>query len=540
MPIRTYVAPTEYDPTQEHFTVATIAENLYLQIGALSTEPENQKFIESLIDGQTGFFQEKKRIGRPVRYNTYTRNGIPIDSIPELAYGEAYHIRFTQARPGRDGKDGSALFNSFLNPFPNEMRGRFYGSMTPYPKHAMNPFPDSMSDKFHSSMHGYQANETEETATDLLDKLNGQPDLVRDFIWNLIMERVPELRDANTIYNLILPKLQEYTKPYTQPEKDKLLNIEPMATADQSAAELIALLNALPRGSRLNINWFDGELNIPTNTVEWHGQFQLLTAYGAGDMVIDSRNIYIYIADVPATNTTRPGSDTRAEHLDAGSPADLVDATKSGLTFTLVRRSGDNINLTITNADIVRAFQSMTTTEKARIRTTLAVPTTSHTHDSRYYTEAESNSRFAPRTTISATAANVLAALVAMNTAQEGQARAAIKAEYISMGDWDATGTNLFGLTSARTDGYYIHFADSNVAIVITYLIGFGDATRRQRRTSFALPIRASNRTLHVMADAERGIGISSNGTLLTFNWYGALPSTTGTDRVYIFLYKTV
>ena len=405
MPVRTYVAPTEYDATQEDFTVATINGNLFLQIGALSSEPDNQKFIESLIDGQTGFFQDKKRIGKPVRYNEYTLNGVPIDTLPELAYGEAYHIRFTQARPGRDGKDGSgsSFFNSFLNPFPNGMRGKFYGSMTPYPKHAMNPFPDSMSDKFHSSMRGIQANETEETATDILHKLNGQPDLVRDFVWDLIMDRVPELRDANTIYNLILPNLQAYTKPYTQTEKDKLLNVEPMATADQTAGELIALLNALPRGSRLNINWFDGELNIPTNTVEWHGQFQLNTAYGAGDMVIDSRNIYIYITDVPATNTIRPGSDTRAEHLDAGSPADLIDATKSGLTFTLVRRSGDNINLTISNADLVTAFQSMSTTEKARVRTAIGAQIAGsyapsvHNHNSIYYTQREANGRFALR-----------------------------------------------------------------------------------------------------------------------------------------------
>ena len=191
-----------------------------------------------------------------------------------------------------------------------------------------------------------------EGAQDILRYLDGQPELVRDYMLDLVREAISE----NNFTDTLLLKLNE---------------IENRATADQTAPEVIALLNMLPRGSRLNINWFDGELNIPTNTVQWHGQFQLNTAYESGYMVIDAGSIFIYIQDVPATNTVRPAADSRAEHLDAGSPQDLINATKSGLTFTFVRRSGDNINLTITGADLVTAAESMTTGQKTSFRSAI-------------------------------------------------------------------------------------------------------------------------------------------------------------------------
>ena len=274
-----------------------------------------------------------------------------------------------------------------MNPFPGDgMKGRTYGPMIPFnfnglgrmKPYSFTPMTGKPSGK---PMRGRYPKKRE-GAGDILHSLSGQPDLVKDYIWDLIMDRVPELRDAEETYNLIQSRIAGYTDPFTPTEKIKLRDIETRATADMTANEIISLLNLLPKGERLNINWFDGELNIPTNTVEWHGQFQLNTAYGSGDMVIDAGNLFIYISDVPATNTVRPAADTtRAEHLDAGSPNDIVDATKSNLTITLVRRSGDNINLEITNSDIVSAFQGMTTTEKARVRTALDVPLVSHTHN---------------------------------------------------------------------------------------------------------------------------------------------------------------
>ena len=116
-------------------------------------------------------------------------------------------------------------------------------------------------------------------------------------------------------------------------------------------------------------------------------------------------NVFIYIADIPATNTTRPGADTaRAEHLDAGgSPTDLTNATKSGLTFTFSRRNGESINLTITEAEILLTVQGMTTGQKTSFRAAINAQVAGsyaplvHNHDSRYYTESESNTRFAPR-----------------------------------------------------------------------------------------------------------------------------------------------
>ena len=290
-----------------------------------------------------------------------------------------------------------------MTPFSDDrMMGKTYGPMTPYNRREpMMPFHEPMTGKPSGTPMRGRFPKKRESAQDILHHLDGQPELVKEYVWDLIMDRVPELRNADETYNLIFSKIAGYTQPFNPTEKVKLRDIENMATADMSASEIISLLNLLPKGERLNVNWFDGELNIPTNTVEWHGQFQLRTAYESGHMVIDAGNIFIYIRDVPDTNTTRPGDDTtRAEHLDAGSPNDLVNATKSNLTFTLVRRSGDNINLEITNADIVRAFQGMTTTERARVRTALDVPVVNHNHDSRYFTEAEMNTLLAGKSNV--------------------------------------------------------------------------------------------------------------------------------------------
>ena len=186
-----------------------------------------------------------------------------------------------------------------MNPFHDSgMQGRSYGPMIPFNFNGlggMNPFHDGMTGKPSGDPMRGRLPKKREGAEDILYHLDGQPDLVKDYMWDLIMDRVPELRDADETYNLIFSRLQGYTDPFTPTEKGKLRDIETRATADQTAAEVIAILNALPVGQRLNINWFDGELSIPTNTASWHGQFQLRTAYTSGSIVVDAgKCIYLY------------------------------------------------------------------------------------------------------------------------------------------------------------------------------------------------------------------------------------------------------
>ena len=355
-------------------------------------------------------------------------------------------------RPG-----GKTRRTDGMQPFSTDrMEGRRYGPMIPFNRYnrpRMLPYTgDGMTGKPSGDPMLGRLPRKREGAQDILHFLDGQPDLVRDYMLDLVREAISE----NNFTDALLAKLNA---------------IENRATADQTAPEVIALLNMLPRGSRLNINWFDGELNIPTNTVQWHGQFQLNTAYESGYMVIDAGNIFIYIQDIPATNTVRPASDTRAEHLDAGSPQDLINATKSGLTFTFVRRSGDNINLTFDGADLVTAAEGMTTGQKTSFRSAIQAAAASHnhddryyteteinnllagksnvghTHDDRYYTEAESNSRFLQRTT------SALVSLInTFSEAQEDTVRNKLEATH----DVSAAQTFTFVSTITRNENIRI------------------------------------------------------------------------------------
>lgn len=486
---RTHVTPADYDPAENEFTIATVDGNPYLQLGGLATDDDARNLFESIFDGHVGFFQNDRRVAAiKVAAPFDATNGIRLASVPVLTEGESYYVEFTQARPGRDGRDatgGSNRRTGGMQPFKLDgMQGRRYGPMIPFNVNGlggMHPYTgDGMSGKPSGTPMRGRFPKKRESAADILEMFDGVPELIRDYMWDLIATQIPEGADKSRIQGFIegyteaftsqLKSKLETTEIFNTDEKSKLGLIEPLATQDQTAAEIIALLQALPVGSRLNINWFDGELNIPTNTASWHGAFQLRTAYTSGSIVTDNNNVFIYTENIPASNTTRPGVDARAEHLDVGSPNDLSDLSKSGLTFTVTRRSGASFNLTISSTDIYNAINGMTTAQKNGLRGIIGAAAASHNHDSRYYTEAqsdarfapvshnhdsryytetesdgrfaaaahnhdsryytetESDSRFAPRSTISATAANVLAALVAMSTTQEGQARGAIKA----------------------------------------------------------------------------------------------------------------
>ena len=547
MPTRTYVTPLNFGSTNREFTLSTINNQTYLKIGALGAD--DTKWVESLIDGNVGFFQDGTRKAAPVIVNAYDAdNGIPIGSKPALTIGEDYAIRFTQPRPGRDGtsgtgepgrqgvpglsaaieiqdtptgvrlrgkdgdatdfgewhalrdgrdgrdgKDAASQFQGFLDPFPKGLAGRYYGALVPFPRHSLNPFPSHLDDRFYGELLGFQPNPEPNTAHDVLNLFDGVPEQVADYMWNLLRDRLPapitptQLRNEEETYNLIRARIEAYvtgyTQAYTQLEKNKLGGIENNATADQTAAEVIAILSALPVGSRLPFSWLDGRPTIPTDTLGWGGQWTTLTAYTAGTIVVDNDNVFIYIADVPATNTTRPASDTtRAEHLDVGSPLDLVGFSQNGLTITFMRRDGTSLNITITPTHIYDAIRAMTTEQKTGVRTAIDAQVAGsyapavhnhdgryytetetdtlldgkadtghghsdlltetaaralfsllgHNHDARYYTETEADGRFAARrhshSDLGTTAATVLAALVSMTNRQEDSARDAIKA----------------------------------------------------------------------------------------------------------------
>lgn len=414
MATRSYVTPSEYDPADAEFTIATIDGNPYLQMGAL--DRDDTALFRSLIDGYAGFFLNGQRVAAVRITERYDpTNGVQLESLPTLTTGGEYHVRFTQARPGRDGSNRRT---GGMQPFSDDgMMGRRYGPMIPFNRYnrpRMLPYTgDGMTGKPSGDPMRGRLPKKREGAQDILQHLDGQPELVAEYMWDLIMDRVP----------------------------------------DPTGSEIVSILMALPIGSRLPFSWLDGQPSIPLNTASWHGQFQLRTAYSAGSLVTDAGNVFIYIVDIPATNTIRPGADaaSRVEHLDVGNPLDITNVAKAGLTFTFTRRTG-TFSLTITPTDIYNAIGNMNPTQLIGLRNLIgAAPVvhdhdgryyteteinnllagksnTGHNHDTRYYTESESNSRFAPRSTRSATATNVLAALVAMSTAQEGQARSAINA----------------------------------------------------------------------------------------------------------------
>ena len=106
MATRTYKSTTDYDAQQSHWTIETVDDRYYLKMGALNRA--DQRFIESLIaDGFVGFFQNDVRVAIAVVSSTYDAENdrIEIDSeVTELTLEAEYEIRFTQARPGRDGE----------------------------------------------------------------------------------------------------------------------------------------------------------------------------------------------------------------------------------------------------------------------------------------------------------------------------------------------------------------------------------------------------------------------------------------------------
>ncbi len=429
MATRSYVPPAEYDPADTEFTVATIDGNPYLQMGAL--DRDDSALFRSLIDGYAGFFQDGQQIAAvriTARYDA--TKGVQLENLPTLTIGGEYHVRFTQARPGRDGSNRRT---GGMQPFGIDgMMGRHYGPMIPfnrYNKPRMLPYSgEPMTGKPSGEPMLGRFPKKRQSGEDILDLFDGIQERVTDYMWDLIMDRIP----------------------------------------DPTGSEIVSILNALPVGSRINFNWLDGAPTIPINTASWHGAWKTETAYVSGSIVTDGGSVFIYIVDIPATNTTRPSADTasRVEHLDVGGPLDIVNIQKWGLIFQFTRRNGEYVNFEFTAADVLQILWNFDTTQEQHARWALGAAAadhshgeyapSSHTHDSRYYTEAESNARYArtSHTHPAPTAAQVLTALQAMTTAQENASRdaiGAIKAEYVRTSDGVTDSDAIFIARSHQT-----------------------------------------------------------------------------------------
>ena len=307
-----------------------------------------------------------------------------------------YAVDFSQAQPGRDGVDGEDApvhFYRGVKPFYRGVQGKFYRGITPFYR-GLKPFYRGVKGGFHRGVIGSQDEKRQFDGIDVINLFKGIPEEVANYMWELLMDRIPDpttLRTEEETFNLIRARIEGYVTGYTEafteglktkledteiftlPEKNKLAGVEQNAKDDQTGSELLALLLALPEGMRIPYSWLDGRPTIPTDTLGWGGQWRA-GAYNDGTIVVDNNNVFLYLVDIPATNTVRPGDDTaaRVEHLDIGSPQDITHAANSGLTITFTRRSGASFNITISPTDIYNAINSMTDDQKTGIRTLIS------------------------------------------------------------------------------------------------------------------------------------------------------------------------
>lgn len=94
----------DFDARQAQFTFRTVGDRIYLQFGELSAG--NRRLFESILEGgRVGFFevgvaQTDDEAPNARIVDDYTSLGVEIDEIPDIAVGNDYEIKWTQARPG--------------------------------------------------------------------------------------------------------------------------------------------------------------------------------------------------------------------------------------------------------------------------------------------------------------------------------------------------------------------------------------------------------------------------------------------------------
>ena len=120
----------------------------------------------------------------------------------------------------------------------------------------------------------------------------------------------------------------------------------------QTGAQIRALLNALPRGSRLSYTWLDSlPTSAPGDTTVLFGDYAARTEIPANMVVLDGGYIYWTTALIPATNTTPPATNSSFKRLDFGGTADIVNLQQSGSTITVTRRDGTQFEIMVGTSD---------------------------------------------------------------------------------------------------------------------------------------------------------------------------------------------
>ena len=203
MATRSYVLPSAYDPAATEFTIATIGGNPYLQMGAL--DRDDAALFRSLIDGWAGFFQNGQQVAavRITARHDATK-GVQLEGLPTLTTGGEYHVRFTQARPGRDGANRRT---GGMQPFGvDRMMGRRYGPMIPFNRYntkRLLPYTgDPMTGKPSGEPMLGRLPKKREGAQDILTLLDGKEKAVENYVWGLIENRLNLLPQATATVSI--------------------------------------------------------------------------------------------------------------------------------------------------------------------------------------------------------------------------------------------------------------------------------------------------------------------------------------------------
>ena len=203
--------------------------------------------------------------GRPAEIEIEdTADGIRVrgKSGDDAEFGPWHYVR--DGRDGRDGMGSGGRRRSArgMTPFAlDSMRGRRYGPMLPFNINGlggMRPYAmDPMDNKPSGTPMTGRFPKKRQSAEDILRMFDGVPELVADYMWDLIMDRIPAptgLRDADDTYALIRAHIEGYVEGYTEAFsstlKSKLEGIEDSATQDQSDAEILGLLVGLSANQR--------------------------------------------------------------------------------------------------------------------------------------------------------------------------------------------------------------------------------------------------------------------------------------------------
>ena len=218
---RTYVSFSDFADADNEFAFEGATDAIVLHIGNLNDA--DTVLVSSLLSGNfVGFFQDDTEVSFVEITESYETHGaIHVEAIPDdLTIGEDYNIRFTQARPG------TALTGAQIVALLTALMGDARLSYN-----ALKDLPH-LADTL-----------TGEQVVTLLTALSGDDRLS----YNALKDHPQILTEAQ-----VNALIAGFGPQFTQALLDKLNGIEDMATRDQTAAEIVALLSALGGGDRLS------------------------------------------------------------------------------------------------------------------------------------------------------------------------------------------------------------------------------------------------------------------------------------------------